>query len=82
VVGLTATGGAKRLFGKIVADRSHPQPRVINTDQASIYISAMPGIQKSGTLRHRCGHRMRQGQVRWLRSDDVPGQDYSWMPFA
>jgi transposase-like protein len=36
---------AKRLF------RSHPQPRVINTDLAPIYSSAIPDSKKEGTLR-------------------------------
>ena len=30
---------AKRLFCKALGDRSHPQPRVINTDLAPIYSS-------------------------------------------
>jgi len=42
---------AKRLFRKALSDPSHPQPRVINTDQAPIYGSAIPGIKKEGTLR-------------------------------
>lgn len=48
---------AKRLFRKALSDRSHPQPRVINTDQAPIYGSAIPDIKKEGTLRRRCRHR-------------------------
>ncbi len=48
---------AKRLFRKALADPSHPQPRVINTDQAPIYGSAIPDIKKEGTLRRRCRHR-------------------------
>jgi transposase-like protein len=32
---------AKRLFRKALTDPSHPQPRVINTDQAPIYGSAI-----------------------------------------
>ena len=35
---------------------SHPQPRVINTDLAPIYSSAISDIKKDGTLR-RCRHR-------------------------
>src|SRR5712691_4943583 len=31
--------------------------RVINTDLAPIYGSAIPDIKKEGTLRRRCGHR-------------------------
>jgi transposase, IS6 family len=48
---------AKRLFRKALGDPSHPQPRVINTDQAPIYGSAIPGIKKEGTLRRCCRHR-------------------------
>ena len=46
---------AKRLFRK--SDAGHPQPRVINTDQAPIYGSAIPDIKKEGILRRRCRHR-------------------------
>ncbi len=45
---------AKRLFRKTLGDRSHPQPRVINTDLAPIYGSAIPDSKKEGTLRKRC----------------------------
>ena len=48
---------AKRLFRKALSDRSHPQPRVINTDLAPIYTAAIPAIKKEGTLRRRCRHR-------------------------
>ena len=48
---------AKRLFRKALSDRSHPQPRVINTDRAPIYGSAIPDIKKEGILRRRCRHR-------------------------
>jgi len=48
---------AKRLFRKALSDASHPQPRVINTDPAPIYGSAIPDIKKEGTLRRRCPHR-------------------------
>jgi transposase-like protein len=48
---------AKRLFSKALSDRSHPQPRVINTDLAPIYSSAIPDTKKEGTLRNRCRHR-------------------------
>jgi transposase-like protein len=48
---------AKRLFRKALGDRSHPQPRVINTDLAPIYGSAIPDSKKEGTLRKRCRHR-------------------------
>src|SRR5437588_6964826 len=48
---------AKRLFRMALSDLSHPQPRVINTDQAPIYTSAILAIKKEGTLRRRCRHR-------------------------
>jgi IS6 family transposase len=48
---------AKRLFRKLLSDRSHPQPRVVNTDLAPIYSSAIAYSKKEGTLRHRCRHR-------------------------
>ena len=48
---------AQRLFRKALRDRSHPQPRVINTDLAPIYASAIPAIKKEGILRRRCWHR-------------------------
>ena len=48
---------AKRLFRKALSNSSHPQPRVINTDLAPIYGSAIPDTKKEGILRHRCRHR-------------------------
>jgi transposase, IS6 family len=48
---------AKRLFRKALRDPSHPQPRVINTDLAPIYASAIPTIKMEGLLRERCRHR-------------------------
>ena len=48
---------AKRLFRKALAAPSHPQPRVINTDQARLYRSAISGVKKEGILRPRCRHR-------------------------
>ena len=48
---------ATRLFRKALTDPSHPQPRVINTDQARLYGSAMAGVKKAGILRRRCRHR-------------------------
>ena len=56
-VALRDADAAKRLFGKSLSDRSHSQPRVINTDLAPIYSSAIPAIKKEGTLRRRCRHR-------------------------
>ena len=48
---------AKRLFRKVLGDRSHPQSRVINSDLAPIYSSAIPDSKKEGTLRNRCRRR-------------------------
>ena len=48
---------AKRLFRRALSELSHPQPRVINTDQAPIYSSAISDSKKEGTLRDRCRHR-------------------------
>jgi IS6 family transposase len=45
--------GAKRLFRGALSDQSHPQPRVINTDLAPIYGSAIADIKKEGTLGSR-----------------------------
>src|SRR6202049_1720158 len=54
---LRDAGAANKLFRKGLSSPSHPQPRVVNTDQAPIYGSAIPDIKKEGTLRHRCPHR-------------------------
>jgi transposase, IS6 family len=48
---------AKRLFRKALRDPSHPQPRVINTDLAPIYPSAISAVKKEGVLPPWCGHR-------------------------
>jgi transposase-like protein len=55
--GLRDADAATRLFRKALGERSHPQPRVINTDLAPIYSSAIPVSKKEGTLRNRCRHR-------------------------
>ncbi len=54
---LRDAAAAKRLFRKALADPSHQQPRVINTDQAPTYNAAIPDIKKEGILRRRCRHR-------------------------
>jgi transposase-like protein len=54
---LRDAGAAKRLFCSALKNPSHPQPRVINTDMAAIYSSAIPDLKKDGTLRRRCRHR-------------------------
>ena len=48
---------AKRLFREALGDPSHPQPRVINTDLAPIYGSAIPDSKNEGKLRKRYRHR-------------------------
>jgi transposase-like protein len=45
------------LFREALSDPGHPTARVINTDQAPIYGSAIPDIKKGRVLRRRCGHR-------------------------
>ena len=54
---LRDAAAAKRLFRKALSDPSHAQPRVINTDEAAIYKSAIPAMKKEGTLRRHCKHR-------------------------
>ena len=44
-------------FARPLSDPSHPHPRVINTDQARLYGSAIPGVKKEGILRRCCRHR-------------------------
>ena len=55
--GLRDAATAKRLFREALTDPSHPQPRVINTDQARLYGSAIAGVKKEGLLRRGCRHR-------------------------
>ena len=54
---LRDAAAAKRLFRQALSDPSHPQPRVINTDQARLYGSAIAAVKAEGTLRRRCRHR-------------------------
>ena len=54
---LRDAAAAKRLFRRALSDPSHPQPRVINTDQARLYGSAIPGVKEEGILRRGCRHR-------------------------
>jgi len=61
---------AKRLFRGALSTSSHPQPRVINTDLAPNYGSAITDIKKEGTLRRRCRHRL----VQYL--NDILEQDH------
>ena len=47
---------AKRLFRKALREPSHPQPRVINTDQARLYGAAIAGVKMiDAGLRRDCG---------------------------
>ena len=55
--GLRDAAAAKRLFRTALTDPLHPQPRIINTDQARIYESAISGVKREGILRRRCRHR-------------------------
>ena len=48
---------AKRLFRQVLSDPAPPQPRVINTDKARLYCSAIAGMKAEGILRRRCRHR-------------------------
>ena len=43
---LRHAAAAKRLFRKALSDPCHPQPRVINTDQAPICGAAIPDRKK------------------------------------
>jgi IS6 family transposase len=54
---LRDAAAAQRLFRQALSDPSHPQPRVINTDKAALYGSAITGMKTEGTLRRRCHHR-------------------------
>src|SRR3984957_20006498 len=54
---LRDAAAAQRLFRQAPSDPSHTQPRVINTDRAALYGSAITGMKTEGTLRRRCRHR-------------------------
>ena len=53
---------AKQLFRKALSSPSHPQPRVINTDLAPIYGSAIPDIKKEGNPSPRCCRKWQPDQ--------------------
>ena len=55
--GLRDAATAKRLFRKALAEPLHRQPRVINTERAPLYGSAISGVKQEGILRRRCHHR-------------------------
>ena len=48
---------AKILFRRALRNGAHPQPRVINTDLAPTYASAIPALQENGIIGRRCRHR-------------------------
>ena len=48
---------AKSLFRRALRNGAPRQPRVINTDLARTYPSAISALQKSGVIRRRCRHR-------------------------
>ena len=54
---LRDAAAAKRLFRRVLSDPLHPQPRVINTDKARLYGSAIAAVKEERTLRRRCRHR-------------------------
>ncbi len=54
---------------KALNDPSHPQPRVINTDKARLYGSAIAAVKEEGTLRRRCRHRPVQYLNNMLEQD-------------
>src|SRR6202035_2664203 len=66
---LRDAGAAKQLFRKALSSPSYPQPRVINTDLAPIYGSAIPDIKKEGILRRRCQPRPVQYLNKILEQD-------------
>ena len=66
---------AKRRFRNALRDLSNPQPRVINTDLAPIYSSAIEDIKKEGTLRRRYRHRPVQYLNNILREAWPYGRD-------
>ena len=49
--------GCQTAISQALSDPSHPQPRVINTDQARLYGAAIPAVKQEGILRRRCRHR-------------------------
>ena len=57
--GLRDAAAAKRLFRKALTGRSHPQPRVINTDQPRLYGSAIAAVKTEGILQRCCRARLR-----------------------
>ncbi len=54
---LRDAAAAQCLFRQALRDPSHPQPRVINTDKAPLYGSAIPAAKADAILRGGCRHR-------------------------
>jgi transposase-like protein len=50
---LRSADAGQALFGKALADPSHPKPRVINTDKTKGYPHAIPESKEEGVLRPR-----------------------------
>lgn len=67
---LRSADAAKALFATALADPSHPQPRVINTDKAKCYPPAISESKDESVLRPRCGHQ----PVQYL--NNIPEQDH------
>ncbi len=80
---LRDAAAAKRLFRQALSDSSHPQPRVINTDQARLYGAAIAAVKAQGTLRCRCQHRPVQPRARKRVQWGPPmGRTRLWSPSA
>lgn len=48
---------AKSLFRRALRNGAHLQPRVVNTDLAPTYASAIPALKRTGIIARRCRHR-------------------------
>jgi transposase, IS6 family len=48
---------AKSLFRRALRNGAHLQPRVINTDLAPTYASAIPALKRTGIIGRHCRHR-------------------------
>ena len=71
--GLRDAAAAQRRFRTALTYPSHPQPRVINTDEARLYGAAISGVKQEGILRRRCRHR----PVQYL--NNILEQDHRWV---
>jgi len=68
---LRAAEAAKRLFRNALSDRTLPQPRVINTDLAPIYGSAIVAIKKGRDAPMPVPDRADASSRRWSLSWDA-----------